>query len=1236
MDSFLKTLEASRLLNAQQWQAIRQELSDSPPHAQAASHENQRRKPRWSPQQLADRLVQLGFLTRWQADMVLAGKKGFYLDKYRLLDCIGTGGMGAVFKALNPELDRLVAVKVLAPDILKNEQAIARFRQEIQAAAALNDRNIVAALDAGNDRGCYYLVMEYVEGHDLGYFVKHYSPLSISWACECIRQAALGLQHAHERGLVHRDIKPSNLLIAVDEDGRPVTKILDLGLAKFVSELVTTEDLSPLGGSEDGSLTQIGEFLGTPDYIAPEQAEWDGSADIRSDLFSLGCTFFRLLTGQLPFAGENVLEKLAARKNSAPRSARTYRPEIPVELDEIVLRMLARSPQDRFQTPRAVAQALAPFCRMNSSTPGPQPKSRSALPYVASTGGEGSRLEQIFQRLETEFASTSVRRHHESRRRSIRYWVAISATVLAISTIVWGGFLWQDASQATLLIDWPLADREQAKLIVGGQAWKIPGNNPFRVQREAGNWKLELHREGYEPVTQKFSLSRGELRNFTPDWQETPATRVLRDWRPLESRGRDSTAQFDPLSDESAQYRLDLQAFCRKHYKSHEASEATTMLRRQVWPIDRLDTAAVPHLECHDFDSHPQNREVARLVGSLGDSRLKFWQAVTSVVLSPDGKRIAGSSADGTIQVFDASTGDHLMRFEPLFIPTMLLFSRTGQTLAIAGPTPPVLLWDLDSQQVRASIPEASAPIAISEKGLFIAGRAAGQEIALAEMDTGRLVRLLQGHATGELRGLSFSHNGKMLASFGSDSSVYLWDVASGQERRRFPKAQHPLFSFDDTYLAAGTMTSDLVLWDTQTGESQRTFDEGGYPLAFLPAAPVIISRRQGRAILWNLNNGEEIRTILDVPDLALVSPHGQWLAGGDASVGEIRLWPLTSSSPAQVLSASAPITALAFSPDSADIVSGAEDGVVQVFSTATHNERLPLPPPIAAADLSPDGRYLAFRQGEHLQIAEIQSDWPDQILSSAPFELKSLRFSPDSDLLAGLGGTGFFRSNLRLWAMASRQEVPLPEFPPGTVQKLDFSGNGQWLATIGDARSVRIWNLPRQTMQIELEDFGSRPTALAWNPDGQRVTVALADGSVQLRNVSGSGGKAFKTESRIFRDLAFQPQGDFLAGSADDRIVIWETRTRDIAAILSMAGTRPTSLSWNFDGTALAVGGQDGAVRIWDLPPAVPWQTAPQRTIQIGPGRGLIKRVVWSPESRHLLIVNGNGTLSVIRLLPH
>jgi len=300
------------------------------------------------PETIARQLVESGRLTRWQAGQILAGKTKFFLGKYKLLKVCGRGGMGVVFKAEQPEV-RTVAIKVLHRSLLSKPRAVSRFMREMRLAAVLNHPNLVVAYDADQIRETRYLVMEYVAGKSLKYYSQKQGRLPISWSCECIRQAALGLAHVHERGLVHRDVKPSNLLVISDSlSKRPRIKILDVGLSRFVSE-----------ADEDDGLTKAGQILGTMDYMAPEQIKDARTADIRADIYSLGATLFQLLTGSPPLVGKSLMQTYMARMTQAAPLVSGFRPGISAQLDAVVARMLEREPDGRYHTPAEVAADLA-------------------------------------------------------------------------------------------------------------------------------------------------------------------------------------------------------------------------------------------------------------------------------------------------------------------------------------------------------------------------------------------------------------------------------------------------------------------------------------------------------------------------------------------------------------------------------------------------------------------------------------------------------------------------------------------------------------------------------------------------------------------------------------------------------------------------------------------------------------------------------------------------------------
>jgi serine/threonine protein kinase len=300
--------------------------------------------------ELIRELVRRGWLTTYQVNELAQGRgSNLLLGSYVLLERIGEGGMGTVFKARNWKLGQIVALKVIRKDRLQNPKVIKRFYREVRATTQLSGHpNIVSAIDADQIGDRHVLVMEYVQGTDLAKLVKQNGPLPVEQAGAYIRQAACGLAHAYEKGLVHRDIKPHNLFLTAQ--GQPVefvVKILDLGLARLESS------------EEEGSaLTQEGSVVGTLDYLAPEQAQDPSGVDIRADLYSLGCTFYFLLTGKPPFPGGSPPEKLVKHRLEPPPPIQQLRPEVSPAIAAIVHKLLAKKPSDRYQTPAELIAAL--------------------------------------------------------------------------------------------------------------------------------------------------------------------------------------------------------------------------------------------------------------------------------------------------------------------------------------------------------------------------------------------------------------------------------------------------------------------------------------------------------------------------------------------------------------------------------------------------------------------------------------------------------------------------------------------------------------------------------------------------------------------------------------------------------------------------------------------------------------------------------------------------------------
>ena len=388
-----------------------------------------------SSRELLAGLVERRALTEFQAEQILAGRgdECVLAGRFRIVELLGAGAMGTVYKATDTKLGRNVAVKVLPAKSVTDSGAVARFRREAMALAKLTHANIVQAFDSGEDRGKHFLVMECVEGTSIAEILRERGRVPPTRAADWAYQAALGLAHAHGRGLIHRDLKPSNLFVTTAGQ----LKILDLGLARFLSDQVG-----------DSTLTREGVGLGTPDYMPPEQYLNARHADGRSDIYALGCTLYHTIAGQVPFPGSSMTEKYAAHESKEPQPLEEACPEVPAGLAIAVRRMMAKRPADRFQSAREVADALAPYVAGSSS----------AIVDIRSTAHwEGSQLEM------SGFSSRARRR----RRLAIGSVIGVAA-LAAVTVGIWG----------------PLSARPETKLASSGanDASDTPNANPPAVE----------------------------------------------------------------------------------------------------------------------------------------------------------------------------------------------------------------------------------------------------------------------------------------------------------------------------------------------------------------------------------------------------------------------------------------------------------------------------------------------------------------------------------------------------------------------------------------------------------------------------------------------------------------------------------------------------------------------------------------------------------------------------------
>ncbi len=453
--------------------------------------------------------------------------------QYEILKKLGRGGMGVVYLAKNKLMDRLEVIKVINKVLLDHPGAVERFLREIRSTAKLNHANVVTAHSAAQFGELLILAMEYIEGQDLASLVKAKGPLPIVHACYYIQQAAAGLHHAFEKGMVHRDIKPQNLILA-REGKRHIVKVLDFGLAKVMREK-----------GENTGLTGEGKMLGTPDYIAPEQTLDAAKADIRADIYSLGCTLYYLLAGHPPFSADSLGAILLAHQMQEPRPLNLVRPEVPEELAAVVRKMMAKTPAKRYQTPSEVAQILTPFIKqgaapkpsleLSSSATDARPAGQTAPPG----GTPPAHVRQETMQAEpaaaweslTERTSMSVGpRREEARTRpgdstnrnrsSQKKWlvgggVAVGVLVLTLLGMWATGVIKVKTAEGGLIVE---VSEPNCDVYVDGERITVAWNNGGKkaeIRVKAGIHKVEVRKDGFRVDATELTFEDGDKIVFT-------------------------------------------------------------------------------------------------------------------------------------------------------------------------------------------------------------------------------------------------------------------------------------------------------------------------------------------------------------------------------------------------------------------------------------------------------------------------------------------------------------------------------------------------------------------------------------------------------------------------------------------------------------------------------------------------------------------------------------------------
>jgi serine/threonine protein kinase/WD40 repeat protein len=793
--------------------------------------------------------------------------------RYRVLALLGSGGMGAVYKAEHRLMERQVALKVMARSLLGSPAMIERFRREVKAAARLSHPNIVTAHDAEQAGDLHLLVMECVAGVDLSHLIAERGPLPIGEACNYVRQTAAGLQHAHEQGMIHRDIKPHNLMLTPEG----VVKILDFGLAR-------------LGGdaSAPGSTTAQGIVLGTVDYMAPEQADDAHQADIRSDIYSLGCTLYHLLSGRPPFPKGSVVQKIMAHTERQPDSLSQLRPNLPLGLVRIVERAMAKLPSQRYQTPADLYLALEPFAESAVVVVAEEPARPPRKPPLAAAAGRTQRIAEAKRRPPPEEVILDALPVDDRRRR--RWPIVLALLVLLVGGLIAGAAVYRSRTDKGELAITTEAPNVEVVVKQNGNVVRIIDTKTNKeVELPSGLYELELvgQPEGLRLSLDKVTIQRGDkvvayvLRQREPlsPAKNLPTAVLLHTiaWKD-ESKGflvhinqtgisADGQLFFGAGDAETSGAVRVFDLASGKQVREFVLGEDTggnaaptfarfvpggkylavsyhTRNDIYLWDIGTGKlarkfighSAAAPHFAVSPGGS--------RLLSWSDDKTVRVWDVSSGAELrkleghadkaagdfSPDGKQILTFSADKTLRLWDADSGQTLKKLEGHTDACTGCFSPNGKQVLSYGPDRTIRLWQLATGKEVRRFEGSTDKVLFAgfvDRGRLVVGRTADQKYRIWGTVSGKLISEIEGSKYGaDGWTLTASPDGKQaLVSVAIDGSVRVLDLRSGAERHRYlgcPNARSFSFSVDGSVAVAGSFRAGMFVFRLPTPSAEK------------------------------------------------------------------------------------------------------------------------------------------------------------------------------------------------------------------------------------------------------------------------------------------------------------------------------------------------------------------------------------------------------------------------------
>ena len=1186
------------------------------------------------PRVLARHLLDRSWLTPFQINHLLQGGGAeLFLGAYVIQERLGEGGTGQVYKALHQRMRRVVALKVIRRELLADAEVVARFYREIQVASQVAHPNVVHAYDAGPIGDRHFLAMEYVKGIDLARLIKKNGPVPVAQACDYIRQAALGLQHIHENGLVHRDVKPSNLLVMGDDwqlAGKepPATmrgtatqpalastrwgiiKILDLGLARFQR---------PLDGDLTGSFSPVGGVtMGTPDYMGPEQAIDLHLADIRSDIYSLGCTLYYLLAGQPPFPGGTLAQKLLRHQQAQPSALAELCPAVPAGLVPIAVKMLAKNQDDRFQTPAELVGALDALLVQNHQSTVTRPddviqplpdanelaqitnavgvlplSAEAAAVPIASPVDEDGAPSSVAGSFDATPAPTA-NPAPEAEAPSL-------AAIQALDDIILDPTAIPSLELASTSAAIPMS---LVNMISAPVAIQAADNGPIPVASVAP--------EDAGPPAAAILL--GDAPNVPPriapvaQFLTTDATDILataavplrsprrRRWLAL---GAATLILFVCLGGGFALFKGSPPA-SHSSLGKKETTRDTVKSARSVF--DLLDPARIPPEE--RFDGQPK-----ALVAVLGERRMRHWGQVHAVGFRPDGQTLFSFGSDQIVRVWNLSDGQEHRRFPVQSSWITPVVSPDGRSVLAGSADFTVKLWDMAGK----------------EKMVF------------------------KGHQ-GEILSVAFAPDGASVASMSRDNTIKVWNPSDGALRATIPRdPQGPssllALSPDGKYLIQVGTNFTLKVWDIAAAKELTVFDQHKAAINSIRVAPdnqTVVSTSQDQTVRqWELATGKiklDLKAKVGFPTSAIFSPDNKFLAVGSVN-GAINILNLVEKKDALAFpSQLGSIVALAYSTDGKTLAAGSLDGTVRVWDTATGNPLIRLeghPAGVQVMAIAADGKTLVSSCGDRMvHLWDLTTAKERTVPVTAPElgrdgAIHALSLSPGGSqpLATGQPALGI----VRLWNTTTGKEQRILWRSSGIrISDVSFNQSGTVLGVGMDDSTVKLLDAATGKELHTLKGHTDKITAVMFAPDDKSLATSSFDGSVRLWDANtGQPRGVLQGNFGKVHGVVYSPDGKTLATVGEDPFIhLWDVATEKERGTLPGHASRVTSLAYPPTGrNILASTGLDGRIMVWD--------TDSKNRLHEWLSPGPVFSVFFAPDGRHIATGNSNGTIYILRLSP-